>query len=263
MFRCTAETYLECINLNLFGQQEIQAKDVLQVCKGDILFLNKVSKQSNIIENFIEGPFYADSNGSLNINSDAWSGRFPAQVKVKAPESLKRIFHTDYNNFINLPVHDKMFYPIHITIEVGLKLLKALNVEYNSSVNNLSIPEQEIVKVDKDFRKKYPAEYRCEDGHYVRSLSEVVIDNWLYNKGYIHSYEKRLPINENLYSDFYLKEFNVYIEFWGLQEEEYKNRKKIKIDLYNKNKYRLINLDSSDIKDIDTILEKEIIKFKY
>ena len=34
-----------------------------------------------------------------------------------------------------------------------------------------------------DFREKFKAEYRTNDGHYVRSRAELVIANWLFTEG--------------------------------------------------------------------------------
>jgi hypothetical protein len=48
----------------------------------------------------------------------------------------------------------------------------------------------------------------------VRSRAEVLIDNWLYMQGIVHAYERRLPIEEECYCDFYLPK-GVYIEFWA------------------------------------------------
>lgn len=42
-----------------------------------------------------------------------------------------------------------------------------------------------------DYRKKYLPEFRADDGHYVRSQGEMIIDNWLYNNNYLHEYEKK------------------------------------------------------------------------
>ena len=41
-----------------------------------------------------------------------------------------------------------------------------------------------------DFRLRWQAEYRCEDGHYVRSKNEAIVDNWLYSHSICHAYEK-------------------------------------------------------------------------
>lgn len=76
---------------------------------------------------------------------------------------------------------------------------------------------------DEDFRKQFLAEHQCEDGHYVRSYSEMLIDNWLYNHGIIHAYEKSVFMATDpdavVLSDFYIPKGKVYIEFWGLKEE--------------------------------------------
>lgn len=61
----------------------------------------------------------------------------------------------------------------------------------------------------------------------------MLIDNWLYMAGIVHAYERKLPIEEDLYCDFYLPTGKVYIEFWGLEDDpKYAHRKKIKQDLY-------------------------------
>ena len=43
-----------------------------------------------------------------------------------------------------------------------------------------------------------PANYRCMDGHYVRSRAEVMIDNWLYGNGIADAYERKLPIESDV-----------------------------------------------------------------
>jgi len=64
------------------------------------------------------------------------------------------------------------------------------------------------------FRQKFEAKYRTADGHYVRSKQEMLIDNWLYMTGLVHAYERKLPIEQEVYSDFYLPKGQIYIEFF-------------------------------------------------
>ena len=71
-----------------------------------------------------------------------------------------------------------------------------------------------------DFREKFKAEYRTNDGHYVRSRAELVIVNWLFAEGIAYAYEKRVPIKEDVYCDFYIPKGKIYIEFWGLEDDE-------------------------------------------
>jgi len=73
----------------------------------------------------------------------------------------------------------------------------------------------------------YEGSYNCDDGHVVKSKSEMIIDNYLFEKGVSHAYEKDLPIDENanrdLHPDFFLLNLSndgvdVYIEHWGYNE---------------------------------------------
>lgn len=116
---------------------------------------------------------------------------------------------------------------------------------------------------DKDFREKWPREHQCEDGHYVRSLSEMLIDNWLYNNGYLHAYEKSVYMDTEpdavLLSDFYLPKGDVYIEFWGIEDDaKYLKRKEIKIKLYDDNEYNRIDLNENDIKRLNDIMPRKL-----
>jgi len=113
-----------------------------------------------------------------------------------------------------------------------------------------------------DFRKKYDAGYRCMDGHYVRSRAEVIVDNWLYTNGIAHAYERRLPIEEDVYSDFYIKSGNVYIEFWGMESnEKYAKRKAIKQQIYSDNEFNLIELNDEELTLIDDVLPRKLLRF--
>ena len=83
-----------------------------------------------------------------------------------------------------------------------------------------------------NFRDKFKAEYRTNDGHYVRSRAEVIISNWLFSECIAHAYEKRVPIEEDVYCDFYIPKGKIYIEFWGYEDDEkYLARKQKKREL--------------------------------
>lgn len=112
------------------------------------------------------------------------------------------------------------------------------------------------------FREKFEAKHRSADGHYVRSRAEMLIDNWLYMSEIVHAYERKLPIEEDVYCDFYLPVGKVYIEFWGLENDErYKERKKEKLRIYEKYGFNLIELEDADIQNLDDILPKKLLKF--
>ncbi len=114
-----------------------------------------------------------------------------------------------------------------------------------------------------DFRKKYEAPFRATDGHYVRSKAELIIDNWLYQNKILHEYEKLLPIEEKVFSDFYLSESDIYIEYWGYaNNKKYFDRKEKKIKIYKKYKYKLIELTDIDINTLDDRLPLKLQEMK-
>lgn len=113
-----------------------------------------------------------------------------------------------------------------------------------------------------DFRKKYEAAYRATDGHYVRSRAEMLIDNWLYTSRLVHAYERKLPVEEEVYSDFYLPDGKVYIEFWGMESDaKYAKRKEEKLKIYEKYGFNLIELTDSDLMNLDDVLPRTLLKF--
>jgi hypothetical protein len=112
-----------------------------------------------------------------------------------------------------------------------------------------------------DFRDKYKPENRAKDGHNVRSKSELIIDNWLYDSKIVHAYERKLPVEETLYCDFYIPTGKVYIEYWGLDDDKYKNRKNIKLGIYKKYNLNLIELFEKDVSNLDDTLPAKLLEF--
>jgi len=114
-----------------------------------------------------------------------------------------------------------------------------------------------------DFRDKFKPENRAKDGHNVRSKSELIIDNWLYDSKIVHAYERKLPIEETLYCDFYIPTGKVYIEYWGLDDDKYLNRKTKKLDIYKKYNLNLIELFEKDVSNLDDTLPAKLIGIPY
>ena len=122
-------------------------------------------------------------------------------------------------------------------------------------------------KLKKYFGKKYVPEsarsFKCIDGHIVRSKAELIIDNYLYNHGIVHEYEKKIKVHgKPILYDWYLPEFKVYIEYWGFYGKNYMKRKEEKIRLYKKGKLKLISIEDIMFKDIYENLGKLLIQYK-
>jgi hypothetical protein len=82
-------------------------------------------------------------------------------------------------------------------------------------------------------------------------------------QGLVHAYERRLPIEEECYCDFYLPGGKgVYIEFWGLQSDpQYRARQTTKRALYAKHNLRLIELADPEIERLDDVLPRVLLRF--
>ena len=112
------------------------------------------------------------------------------------------------------------------------------------------------------FREKFPAKHRSADGHMVRSKAEMLVDNWLYMAEIVHAYERKLPIEEDVYCDFYIPTGKVYIEYWGYEnEQKYLARKKQKISIYEKYGFNLIQLKDEDVQNLDDVLPRLLLKY--
>lgn len=134
-----------------------------------------------------------------------------------------------------------------------------------NTIEDISGNKQEKTTIEEDnigFREKFEAKHRATDGHYTRSKAEMLIDNWLYMFEIVHAYERKLPIEEDIYSDFYIPQGKVYIEYWGYENDaKYLHRKKIKQDIYKKYNLNLIELEDKDVQNLDDVLPKYLLKY--
>ena len=125
-------------------------------------------------------------------------------------------------------------------------------VQPDAAASRPQTPGQDAEPQADDPRQRYPAPYRTSDGHYVRSRAEMMIDDWLYNHHIAHAYERKLPVAEDAISDFYLPLGNVYIEFWGKEEDaDYARRMREKREIYRRNGLRLISLTDAELYNLD------------
>ena len=123
-----------------------------------------------------------------------------------------------------------------------------------------------VKKLKKYFGKKYLPEtatsFKCIDDHTVRSKGELIIDNYLYNHGILHEYEKKFKVHgKPILCDWFLPEFDIFIEHWGFYGKEYMKRKEEKIKLYNKGNLNLISIEDVMFQDINKNLNRLLTKF--
>lgn len=108
---------------------------------------------------------------------------------------------------------------------------------------------------------------KAKDGRFVRSLSEKIILDYFFDNYIRVVYEKTIPyINEKgeekeLHPDFYLKDYDLYIEFNGLTNKTYLKMKKYVSKIYADKGLKVEILESGDIDDIESTMEKLLAKY--
>ncbi len=132
------------------------------------------------------------------------------------------------------------------------------NKRLKQTVSEFSGKDAEVHSTDRSyssFRQKFSAKHRTLDGHYVRSIGELLIDNWLYMNGIAHAYERQLPIPEDVICDFYLPAANAYLQFWGDDEGETSSKQRHDItEIYKNHSLTLIEVSINQIDDLDNAL---------
>ena len=109
---------------------------------------------------------------------------------------------------------------------------------------------------------------KTKDGRSVRSLSEKIIIDYFFDNFIRVVYEKTIPyVNEKgedatLHPDFYLPDYDLYIEFNGLTNKSYLKKKNYANKIYEEKGYNVIILESQDIDDIEGSLPRILSKYK-
>ena len=118
----------------------------------------------------------------------------------------------------------------------------------------------------------YEGDRVCKDGHIVKSKSERDIDNYLFEHGIAHCYEKPWSYgkekNEYLKPDFCLPNYlgpgkDVYIEHWGFNEnnQDYQKTKKFKMKIYKEKGITLVcTHENTDTSNPDAALDRKLNK---
>ncbi len=89
----------------------------------------------------------------------------------------------------------------------------------------------------------------------VRSKSERQIANWLTDHGLRFKYEKPLRLGKvTLHPDFFLTDYGVYVEYWGLadSDSEYDQVRQTKLRLYRRHGICVVSLYPRHLGHLDT-----------
>jgi len=121
------------------------------------------------------------------------------------------------------------------------------------------IHEDELFVVNVEAAKKL----RTVDEVAVQSKGERRIGDWLAKKGIAYRYDERMIIagDTRIRPDFYLPEFDLYIEYWGMNTPEYLANMKKKQFLYQRERKKLISLSYRDFDRLEQLLQEKLSRY--
>ncbi len=104
---------------------------------------------------------------------------------------------------------------------------------------------------------------RTQDGTVVQSRGERRIADYLARNRIAYHYDERYRVagDVRIRPDFYLPEFDLYIEYWGMDTPEYVANMRKKLFLYQRAGKKLISLSYKDQDQLETILEEKLSRY--
>ncbi|MCF7817429.1 MAG: HEAT repeat domain-containing protein [Kiritimatiellales bacterium] len=105
---------------------------------------------------------------------------------------------------------------------------------------------------------------RAKDGTWVQSDGERLVCEALDSENIKYRYDERFRILDGyaIRPDFYLPEFDVYIEYWGMDTADYKIGMLKKQQIYQQQGKRLVSLYPTDKPNMKTVLMDKLAKLK-
>lgn len=123
----------------------------------------------------------------------------------------------------------------------------------------------ERILEDVNFEKDVEAakKLRTTNAVAVQSQGEKRIGNYLAERGirFIYDERYRIAADQVLRPDFYLPEFDLYIEYWGMDTEDYLERRREKQFLYQRAGKKLISLTPKDLPRMEEILAEKLSRY--
>lgn len=104
---------------------------------------------------------------------------------------------------------------------------------------------------------------RTSDKVAVQSQGERRIGDFLAAEGIKYVYDERYRIAADavVRPDFYLPEFDLYIEYWGMDTDDYLERRREKHHLYQRAGKKLISLTPDDLPRLEEVLREKLSRY--
>jgi len=124
---------------------------------------------------------------------------------------------------------------------------------------------EERIHEDANFESNVEAakKLRTVDEVAVQSQGERRIGDWLAKNAIAYRYDERMIVagDTRIRPDFYLPEFDLYIEYWGMNTPEYVANMRKKQFLYQRERKKLISLSYKDLPNLEEILHLKLSRY--
>lgn len=124
---------------------------------------------------------------------------------------------------------------------------------------------EERILEDANFEKdvEKAKRLRTTDEVAVQSRGEKRIGDWLAARNIRYEYDERMIVagDRRIRPDFYLPEFDLYIEYWGMNTPEYIANMQDKKVLYQREGMKLISLSYKDLDRLEELLKEKLSRY--
>jgi len=242
VFLCSNRTESECLEKKLFGSPRSEWNRVSQVKNGDVLFL------LNYQTNRLHGVFEAISDGMMNIDSYAFDGYFPAQVRVR-----RKMRCPSLDEAALLPLIKKGW--IGVSKRGVLLFPDRLGPKFIDELWKMFLEVPPVPRA-----KTGLVGYKAKDGHITKSYSERYLDDWLHEHlPYKHEYN--CPVKRakrHVLCDWYIPKIDLHIEYWEKKPWRETNAIELKHKFYQDHSLRAIDIYEDDLRVADRIIPARI-----
>jgi hypothetical protein len=281
------EYLISCIETGSYGESiaAFRAKqydnlgDLRNIQAGDRVFLRFETK-------ILAGPFIVTTPHEHFVIDDSASCWHKVNVERTPKEyhpiwiydkpwcfffDLSLASQVNYRLFAELPIHLSNLPPTKfIPRDVGQQLWEyleefgypfadfiqrqATRFRYRQRLDQQYYTNQQILCTAQAPNPTITFRHKTKIGAFVRSKSELIIADSLFDNGYRFQYEKTMFLDDNvIHPDFYLPDCELIIEHLGLYESSPKYREDWawREDLYKKHNLKYLVLRESDINDIN------------
>lgn len=149
--------------------------------------------------------------------------------------------------------------------KIGYHFCTSCYSKYSTKSITVQIKNCKEVTITDEYGNK---EFKNKAGVMVRSLSEKIVSDELYDRGIRYRYEPTVPyLKEDgeigeLHPDFYLPDYDLYIEHWGIENNpKYESTKQFKEKIYKEQNKNVVGTTADDLKDISAAITKILFKF--